>query len=300
MTNFAKRLTGAPYRSTQVVEADDAAEVRADVERGKRREKWIIHTWQIVILAIIICGWQYIPMIPNIRRTFTFEDPFFISSPSRLAKQLWDSTTGAGGNGTIWHNFFRTIVTALMGTAAGLIVGMAAGLVLSQSARWAAIARPFVSFFNAIPRITIIPVIVLVVGTGETGSAVSSFTVVVFLVFYTAFEGSGSIPVEVIQNAKLLGAKDSTVMFKVRLPFVLGWVFGVLPLAIAFGLIGAVTSEILTGSEGLGRELTYALNTANATETFAIVTILAVTGVILSFGSAYLRKRLLPWWEGAR
>lgn len=255
---------------------------------------WLLRT---VVLVIVIAGWQEVPNVPHITSVFQFEDPFFISSPSRIANELWILATGSNGTAPIWGALARTVLTALVGTVASCVLGAVAGLAVSNWGLLEAVARPFIVLLNAVPRIAMIPIIVLLVGGSIEADALTALTVVFFLVFYNALEGASSVPREVIQNAELLGASKLRVMWKVRWPYALGWTLVSLPNAIAFGLVGSVTAEIFTGAEGLGYQLTLAIDNSNATLLCSIVTILAVIGVILVLGSAQLRKLLLPWWE---
>jgi len=158
------------------------------------------------------------------------------------------------------------------------------------------VARPFLILFNAIPRIAIIPIIILIFGATAVTDAVTAFIVVFFLVFYNAAEGAASVSVEMIQNAELLGNSKARIMWSVRWPYALAWTFVSLPNAIAFGLVGTVTAEVFTGGDGIGYQLSLAIGAVNATLIFSVVVILAVVGVTLTLGAQLLRLALLPWW----
>ena len=151
---------------------------------------------------------------------------------------------------------------------------MSLGLLLSESDFLERVFRPYVVALNAVPRIALIPIIVIIVGNNAKSSAVTSAIIVVFLVFYNAFEGGRSVPREMLQNATILGARRWSRMLRIRMPFVLAWTFATLPNAISFGLVGAVTAELFTGSGGIGQVLVQAVNTVDATLTFAVVVIL--------------------------
>ena len=90
-------------------------------------------------------------------------------------------------------------------------------------------------------------------------------------------------------------ASPVRVMLKVRLPHVVLWVFGVIPNAVAFSLVAAVTNEILSGSGGLGTLLLTATSNLDATTTFAVVIFLSIAGVLMLQGATFLRRRILFW-----
>jgi NitT/TauT family transport system permease protein len=251
-------------------------------------------------VVVVIVGWQWFPDIPGIRNVFDFADPFFISSPSLVVHELWALASGQHGTTPIWAPLAHTVLTALLGSAAACVLGAVAGLAVSNWTTLDRITRPFLVVLNAIPRIAMIPIIVLLARDPSTSDALTALTVVFFLVFYNAAAGASSVPAEIVQNAELMGASKLRVMWRVRWPYAMGWTLITLPNAIAFGLVGAVTAEIFTGSTGLGYDLVLAIDNSNATLLFAIVVVLAIIGVILVLGSSWLRRVLMPWWESSQ
>lgn len=291
---------------TQPLETADAeyTSVESPSPPGRRRparKPWplTVLALQLAVVAAILLLWQYVPDIPGIRSHVRFADPFFISSPSGVARELWLITRGAPNVPTIWAPLARTVVTALIGTAAACVLGAVLGLAVSSWVLLERVARPFLVLFNAIPRVAMIPIIILIVGASATADALTAFTVVFFLVFYNAAEGASSVPREMIQNAGLLGVSNLAIMWKVRWPYAMGWTWVALPNAIAFGLVGTVTAEVFTGGSGIGYQLSLAIGDVNAPLLFAIVVVLAFVGVVLSIGSRWLRLRVLPWWENS-
>jgi len=269
--------------------------------RTLRRER-MVHRLKVWVLRIVVAGalillWQSLPTLFPGRSSLA--DPFFISSPELVADRLGGLLFGIDGAPTIWEPFNQTILAAVIGSFGAAIVGAIGGLLLSEAPRVAQVAQPFLAFFNTIPRIAIIPIIIIIFGTDAVGSAMLAFSVVVFLAFYTAFAGSRSISRELLQNARILGASRFVILTRVRMPFVIGWTFGILPVAIASGLVGAVVGQVLTGAGGIGQLLVLALNTSDATLTFSLVVFLAVVGVIITQLAYASRRLLLPWWEDA-
>jgi NitT/TauT family transport system permease protein len=254
---------------------------------------------QAAIVIAILLIWQYIPDVPGIRHEVRFADPFFISSPSGVANELWLIMRGAPNVPTIWAPLARTVGTALVGTLVACVLGAVGGLAVSSWLLLERVARPFLVLFNAIPRVAMIPIIILIVGASAAADAITAFTVVFFLVFYNAAEGASSVPRETIQNSALLGASNMAIMWKVRWPYAIGWTWAALPNAIAFGLVGTVTAEVFTGGSGIGYQLSLAIGAVNSPLLFAIVVVLAAVGVVLAIGSRWLRVRVLPWWESS-
>ncbi|HEY1761504.1 MAG TPA: ABC transporter permease subunit [Acidimicrobiales bacterium] len=276
-------------------------------QRPKRMSAWRSSTrgesvtvlfWQLVLFFGFLAGWEWLPTVPFLSKHFLFFQRFFISSPIGVAKMVFYLATGKNYIATIWGPLGHTLSAALGGTICAIISGAVLGLLFSHNAYSYRIFRPFIVALNAVPRVAIIPIIIILVKSAEMTDAVTAFTVVFFLVFFNAFEGGRSVPIEVIQNVKILGGTAATVLWRVRWRYVLAWTFASLPNAVTFGIVGSVTAELFTGSSGIGQILIAAVDEANAALTFGVVTVLTICSLLLVMGSDVARRRLLVWWDG--
>jgi NitT/TauT family transport system permease protein len=275
--------------------APEKAPARTD--DGAPTRSALVWTGRIAVAVVFLAAWQWLPSVGFLHKRFPFLDPFFISSPSRAASTITDLLTGSHDTRTIWSALGDTLLATLVGTVSAVVVGFLLGVLLSNWELLNRIARPYLVLANSIPRIAIIPIIVLCVGDPREAGIVTAFTVIVFLVFFNAFEGASQVAPATLGNARLLGATPWSVLFQVRGPYALAWTLAALPTAISFGLIGTVTAEIFTGGLGVGGLLTAAVSTANADLTMSVVIILSVVGVVAVVGADALRTRLLPWWR---
>jgi len=254
----------------------------------------VLWFWRVLIAAAFLLLWQYLPRVIWVRHQVHWVDPFFISSPSRVYRELVHLFTGTHGP-SVWPYLENTMKATFIGTAIGLAIGVLAGAVLSDNPRLAQVMAPFITMMNSIPRIALIPIVVLIVGPTLEASVISSVLVVTFIVFFNALQGGRSVSQTVLQNARLLGANRRQIMFRVRFPYVLMWTFAALPNAIAFGLLTVVTAELLTGSIGMGNLIFSATTNVDATLSFAVVVILSFVGVTIVAVTEQLKRRLLHW-----
>lgn len=251
---------------------------------------------QIALLLVFLLAWQYLPQIPALKATSHVFDSYFVSSPVRIAKELGNLMTGSEGSPLIWGYVWSTVYASLLGTLIGMVAGAAFGLVLSNFRFLSEVMRPFVIGMNAVPRIALVPIIVIVFGPNQVSCVIISVLVVFFVAFFSAYEGGTSVRQELVQNARLLGASNWRILTAIRLQFVLAWTLASLPLSVTFAVISVVTAEILTGVPGMGSLLGTAAVTGNAALTFGVVIMLAVVGVIITLAADAIRGRVLHWW----
>jgi NitT/TauT family transport system permease protein len=254
---------------------------------------------QFTIIALILVAWQYLPTIRALRNSSHVFDPFFVSSPSSIFNELVNLSTGRDDTATIWPYVWPTLSASLIGVAIGVLLGAVSGLMLSNSPFWSGVLNPFIVAINAIPRIALIPIIVILVGPTFESSIINSVLVVYFVAFFNAYEGGTSVPSQLLDNALVLKASKWQIIYHIRLRYTIAWTLATLPLAVAFGLLAVVTGEILTGYGGLGELISQATITANATETFAVVVVLSVLGSVIVYIANVVKRRVLHWWGRA-
>jgi len=252
---------------------------------------------QLAVVAAFLAAWQYLPQIEWFSSRFRFLDPLFISSPSDVALELYRQTTGADDTLTIWTYVWPTLWASIIGTAIGVVGGLICGLALADSQNLSRIFRPFLIALNAVPRIALVPVFIILFGPTTEGTAAVCIAVVFFVAFFNAYEGASSVPAEVLQNVRLLGAKRFAIVTRVRFPYAAAWTFASLPLAITFAIITAVTAEVLIGTRGMGRLLLISMQTGTAALTFTVAIVLSVLGLIAVGITELSRRRILHWWR---
>jgi len=252
---------------------------------------------QILITVGFLAAWEYLPRIDWISDRVRILDPFIISSPSEIGRTINYLATGAPeANGIVLRPYLEwTLRATIEGAVIGLMLGALVGLVFSQSRRISEVFSPFIVLVNTVPRIALIPIFIIVAGPGITSEVLSVIAVVFFLAFFNAYEGGRSLNQAMLDNASLLGASSLGTMFTIRLPVVIKWTFAVIPNAISFGLVIAVTTELLAGLPGMGNLLLTATTNIDADLTFAVITVLSVVGVLLYFGAQLLYRLVVRW-----
>ncbi len=258
----------------------------------------VVWTARLLILAALLAGWQYLPTVDRLRDVSPVFDEFFVSSPQHVVEQLRRMVVD--NQPEFWRNLWFTTQGVVLGCVIGLVLTVVVALALSNSKLLNAAVTPMIDLVNAVPTITMIPIIVLMFGPSLTTSVVIATQSVFFFAFFNAYAGGVSMPPELIHNAQLLGATQAEVMWQLRARYVVAWTAEVLPAAIGHALTAAFAAELFSGSAGLGRLVMRAILTINGDLTFAIVVVLSITGVIMSAIGRAMTSRYLHWWSSAR
>lgn len=269
--------------------------------RGRSNKKWQVTrlALQVLITLGFLLAWEFLPKLTFLHDNIRFLDPFVISAPTRTAATVRDlmfnQSFGSRTAVNLWPYLFYTLQATLCGTAIGIVVGALTGLLFSQSRSLSEVMQPFIVMLNTVPRVALIPIFVIIAGPTIAAETLSVFAVVFFLAFFNSFEGGRSISPAMIDNARLLGASSVGVMATIRLPIVVKWTFAIVPNAISFGLVIAVTTELLAGLRGMGQLLLAATTSLDSDLTFAVIVVLAVVGLVLYALSKLLYRQVVRW-----
>jgi NitT/TauT family transport system permease protein len=265
--------------------------------------------WQLAILVVTFVIWEWgfdlrkvailKPFVPSLL------DPYFISKPSAI----WTSFLKLGcfadkagfaacfdaNSNNLWLATIVTLKNMFWGFIGGTISGVVMGLLLGRSDYLARIFGPYVVAANSIPRIALVPLIILMFGLGDMSKIVTAWIVVFFVVFFNTFEGTRSVDRDQIAAARLLGASELTVLRTVVIPSALAWVFASLTPAVSFALIGVIVGEFIGAERGLGKLIIEAEARANAAEMMVAIFVMMIVGIILAFIVRRVQSYLLRW-----
>ncbi|MBI4474680.1 MAG: ABC transporter permease [Acidobacteria bacterium] len=248
---------------------------------------------QIVILFALIAGWEIASRVELL-------DDFFFSRPSvffaRAYSWLADPNTVLGGR-SIYHHLFVTLQEMAGGFVFGVIGGIVAGFLLGRSEFWSRVFNPYIQVLNALPRLILAPIFVLVLGIDQWSKIALGFSLVFFIVFFNAYRGVREVDRNILNNVRLLGATEAQIAWHVLLPSAMTWILSSLHTSVGFALVGAVVGEYLAASQGLGWVISQAQGNFDSAGVYAGMVILCVVVVAVEMGVSWLERRLVRWKE---
>jgi len=246
---------------------------------------------QVFILVVVICGWE-------IAARNHWIDPFFFSQPSIFAARAWRWLTEPGfllGGRTIYHHLLVTMEEMAGGLVLGVAFGVGAGFALGRLPFWSAVLNPYIQVLNALPRLVLAPVFVLLLGIDERSKIALAFSLVFFIVFFNAYRGVREVDRNILNNARMLGASEKQLVWHVLLPSAMTWILSSLHTAVGFALVGAVIGEYMAAAQGLGWIISQAEGNFDAAGVYAGMLVLCVVVVIVELGVTWLERRLVSW-----
>jgi len=217
---------------------------------------------------------------------------FFFGDPIGVVKQVW---SWFFVNGDIYYHLQITLTETLLAFAIGTSAGMGAGLWLGLSPMASAVLDPYIKALNSMPRVILAPIFAMWFGLGIWSKVALAVTLVFFIVFFNVYQGVREVSPTLLDNAKMLGAKQKQLLRYVYLPSATSWVFSSLHTAVGLAFVGAVVGEYLGSAAGVGYLILQAEGTFDINTVMAGIVVLTICALLLDASVGIIEKRLMKW-----
>ena len=214
---------------------------------------------------------------------------FFLPPPTAIAQAFVDYS------GPLARNSWITLQTTLIGFALAVGFGLLLGLVVGWSRAIYAGLYPLMIGFNAIPKVALVPILVLWFGIGFVPAVLTAFLISFFPIVVNVATGLATIEPELEDVLKALGASKLDIMRKVGIPRTLPYFFGSLKVAITLAFVGSVISESVASNYGIGNLMLQAQAQFQVPLIFAGLVVLAIEGIAMYAAMAILERRMTGW-----
>ena len=212
-----------------------------------------------------------------------------LPAPSDVFAALWQYRV------PIWDNSFVTLWTTLAGFLLATSFGLALGIAVGWHRAIYDGIYPVLIGFNSIPKVAVVPVLILWFGLGEIPAVLTAFLISFFPIVVNVATGLATTEPELEDVLRALGASKLDIMRKVGIPRALPYFFGSLKIAITLAFVGSVISESVASNTGIGNLMLQAQAQFQVPLIFAGLIALAVEGIVMYWLMAILEARMTGW-----
>ena len=215
--------------------------------------------------------------------------------PTRVIKEIIDLFA----QGEIFPNLLVTLQEFLAGYLLAAVAGIGTGLFLVLVPRAEAFFGPFLSALLAVPKVTIIPLLMLWLGIGLSHKIAIVFLFCFFTIAFNTITGVKQTAENHLKVARVFEASRFQTIVKVILPSAAPTIFAGLRVSAATGLVGALFGEMIASKDGLGNLLVKATSLYDTAKAFAIITIVTVVSVLIIALIDRLEKKVFLKWKSS-
>jgi NitT/TauT family transport system permease protein len=179
----------------------------------------------------------------------------------------------------------------LLSTVSGTLIGLA----LAGSRVVERMFSPLLVAVNAVPKITLGPLLVVALGWGQRPILTMVFLLCFFPIVLSTATGVTSTPADLAELARSLDASRLQAFRKVRLPAAVPQIFVGLKVAMPLAAIGAVIGEFQAGERGLGYVIVQSSGVGDSATAWAAIVLVALVSILLYFVLVVIERLAVPW-----
>jgi ABC-type nitrate/sulfonate/bicarbonate transport system permease component len=258
------------------------AEVNPSRFFARQRRMQLGLAWAAAI--VFVCLWQAVSSARLI-------DNQFFPAPTAV----WSEGVKLARSGVLGENLWISTKRVLAGFALGGVTGVFTGVVLGANRSVRAALDPLLSAFYTVPKLALLPLLLLVFGLGELPRILLVAISVFFVMWMTTMAAFLATPEGYVDAAKSFGATRAQLFRHVQWPSALPQVFVGLRLSIGVAVLVVVGVEYVDASSGIGWLIWNSWSLFLATQMYVGIVAVALMGVIGTFVIKWLGRLLLPW-----
>jgi NitT/TauT family transport system permease protein len=252
-------------------------------ERGAQIWATVVPT--LTVVAVVV-AWEALVRLRGIA-------PIYLPAPSSVLVYLWRMTL----DGSLPYNLAITLLRIFVGFAVAAATGILLGVVMGMSRTVARVADVWIAALYPLPKISLIPLLIIWLGTGEAYKIVISAVSAFFPVVISTYAGIRQTDRGLIMAAKDLGANARQIQMKVVIPAAIPSIFAGLHLGMGVAIILVVAAEMIGGSSqgGMGWLLISSGQVMATEKVFASLIVLAVVGALVIKLQQWVDRKVAPW-----
>ena len=263
-------------------DAAPAAAARAR-QRGPllpRRTVQLVFPW--VVIAVFFLVWEIAVHLFSIPR-------FVLPAPTKIFATLWEYRW------PILDNSWQTLMTTSVGFAFAVVFGLVGGVLIGSSRLVYDGFYPILIGFNSVPKVAVVPVLVIWFGIGTVPAIISAFLISFFPILVNVATGIATVEPELQDVLRALGAKKTDIILKVGLPRSMPYFFASLKIAITVAFVGSIIAETVAANKGIGHMMIAASSRFDVPLVFAGLMITAFMGIAMYVIANAIERRMTGW-----
>lgn len=232
-----------------------------------RYQKILLFALSATIITII---WEFIGQMGLL-------NPIFFAWPSTILDSLYSIFTAPDFSRHLSVTMFEMIV----GYSSAIMVAIPIGILMGRVKFIENLLDPYISALNSIPRIALMPLIILIFGIGLSSKMFLVFLGSFFPILINTFNGVKNIDPLMVDMAKSFGAKRFALTNKVLIPSTMPYLLAGLRIGLSIAFIMVIVGEFFASTHGVGYMIAFEAARYNTSGVLAWV--LIVSGMTILF-----------------
>jgi len=209
---------------------------------------------------------------------------------------VWHDYLGLLRGGAMLTQLGGSLRQMFVGYALACAVGFPLGIAMGRSRACDAVLHPWVSMFVVTSVAALVPLFIVVLGTGFWFRVAVVFVTAVWFAILTAYHGARGLEPQWLEVGRAFSARPLQLLWKVMVPALYPYLITGARLALVHAIRAMVVAEmfIIVGYGGLIYNAGYSVSTAPL---LGLLLTLMFVGIAANGALAWMGRGLAPWYE---
>ena len=255
-------------------------------KRKKRKAQLMNAGWLLISFLVALLILYLLSINPKTQRAFPFVDKIFASIHKMAVER-----------DALWGDFISSMICVACGFSLGFVTALPVAFLMAWYVPVRKIIEPWINFIRNIPALAYAPLIVIAAGVGRTPAIILIWICTFMTMTVTIFGGIRNIDNTLVKAAKVLGANDVDIFFRITLPATVPFIITAVRLGLGAGLTTLLAAESTGAQAGLGMRIRMLASTFESDAMLLYILIIGLIGLILNIIIDFIEGRLTSWAE---
>jgi NitT/TauT family transport system permease protein len=242
---------------------------------------------RVTSVVVFFIAWEFLGRDVN---------PLFLSYPSAIFRAAVVITA----TGELPAAFWASMIPLSIGLTISIVFGTVIGVLIAHFWWLEYTLDPFLNALYAIPRIALVPLVILWAGLETTGKVAILVSIAIFPMIINTYAGIKDVRGSLLEIGRAYCATPMQIFWKITLPASLPYIMAGVRLTVGLGIIGMIVAEFFTAITGLGGLIVFFANAFATAKLFVPIIVIGALGVGLAELLSFFERRLLVWRASER
>lgn len=253
-----------------------------DYLRKLRLNRFLVHTFQLLIIIVFIFLWEYLSRNGII-------NSFIYSSPSKAFNTIYGLYLDGNLFNHIWVTVYETFISFSLATILGTVIA----IILWYSKFLYKVVEPYLTIINSLPKVALGPIIIIIFGANINSIIIMALLISLIVTISNVYNGFVSTDKNKVKLLRSLKASKFQILRYLVIPANYYVIVNSLKINVSMSLIGVIMGEFLVSKQGIGYLINYGSQVFNLNLVFGGIIILLVVSYVMYIIVVYIEKVLI-------
>ena len=260
-------------------------QAKRPLTEAEKRTKLINWGWLMLSLAVALVVWFCLSIGKKTGRSFPFIPAVIDGMKTMLDR---DALLG---------DFASSMISVAMGFGLGFVTALPVAFLMAWYDPFRHVVEPWIQFIRNIPPLAYVFLIIAALGIGQTSKVTVIFIAAFLVMVVTIYQGVKGVDVTLIKAARVLGANQFDIFFKVTIPATTPFILVAARLGLSTSMTTLMASEIVGGDKGIGMMIQQANGYYQMDVMLMGIILLGIIGICFEKIVKYMERRFTGWQE---